>query len=86
MRAPPAVFPWLTFLKDEEERLEAQHNVIQRLFAEISRDPLFFPPIDYPTRILDCGYGRGQWAVAMAETYTDSRVSNDPFQFQHGRR
>jgi hypothetical protein len=86
MRAPPAVFPRLTFLKEEEERLEVQHNVIQRLFAELSPDALFFPPIDYPTRILDCGYGRGQWAVAMAETYTDSRVSNDPFQFQHGRR
>jgi hypothetical protein len=86
MRVPPVVFPWLTFLKEEEDRLEAQHDVIQRLFAESSQDPLFFPPIKYPVRILDCGYGRGQWAVAMAETYIDSRVSNDPSQFRHGRR
>ncbi|OCL10457.1 S-adenosyl-L-methionine-dependent methyltransferase [Glonium stellatum] len=61
--------------EEEEDRLEAQHDVIQRLFAARSRDLLFFPPLDYPMRILDCGYGRGQWAVAMAETYTDSRVT-----------
>lgn len=61
--------------EEEEDRLEAQHDVIQRLFAGRLRDALFFPPIDYPMRVLDCGYGRGQWAVAMAEFYTDSRVT-----------
>ncbi|OCK86024.1 S-adenosyl-L-methionine-dependent methyltransferase [Lepidopterella palustris CBS 459.81] len=56
---------------EEEERLLKQHDVIQRLFG----DRLYFPPIEYPEKVLECGYGRGYWALAMAETFEDSEVT-----------
>ena len=37
-------------------------------------DELIFPPIDYPLKVLDCGYGAGCWAVDVAETYEDCEV------------
>jgi hypothetical protein len=37
-------------------------------------DRLFFPPLDYPRRILELGYGRGNWAVNMAQMYQESEV------------
>lgn len=51
-------------------RLEAQHRVFQRVWS----GRLFFPPIEYPRRILDLGYGLGDWATNVAETYEDSEV------------
>jgi hypothetical protein len=60
----------LTFPQEEEERLITQH----RLFLDIFDGRLFFPPLQYPRRILDLGYGRGNWAVTMAQTYHDSEV------------
>ena len=32
--------------------------------------------------MLDCGYGQGSWAVAMAETYTESVVRQALFLFK----
>ncbi|ORY00663.1 S-adenosyl-L-methionine-dependent methyltransferase [Clohesyomyces aquaticus] len=55
----------------EEERLESQHA----LFLRLCGNRLFFPNIESPRKILDCGYGRGEWAVAMAEEYEDSEVT-----------
>jgi hypothetical protein len=60
----------LTYPQEEEERLIAQHH----LFLDIFDGRLFFPPLQYPRRILDLGYGRGNWAVTMAQTYHDSEV------------
>jgi len=61
---------WLTSVQDEEERLETEHNVLFQVFG----GRLVLAPIAYPDRILDCGYGTGQWAVAMAQMYSDCQV------------
>lgn len=55
----------------EEIRLEVQHDIIYRFFGET----LFFPSIPNPRSILECGYGRGQWAVQVAEDYELCEVS-----------
>ncbi|EOD47288.1 Methyltransferase type 11 [Neofusicoccum parvum] len=56
---------------EEEERLESQHQILRYLFD----NRLFFPPIQYPTKVLDCGFGRGNWALDMAQMYPDSEVT-----------
>ncbi|KAK0650642.1 Secondary metabolism regulator laeA [Lasiodiplodia hormozganensis] len=55
----------------EEQRLENQHQILQYLFE----GRLFFPPIQHPKKVLDCGYGRGNWALEMAQTYPDSEIT-----------
>jgi ribosomal protein RSM22 (predicted rRNA methylase) len=40
-------------------------------------DKLFLAPLRNPKDILECGYGQGTWAVAMAEMFPDSNVSKD---------
>lgn len=67
-------FADLTLVKREEIRLETQHDVLLRFCG----NKLFFPRIDNPRQILDCGYGRGDWAVAVAEEFEDCEVSH-PF-------
>ncbi|KAF2433501.1 hypothetical protein EJ08DRAFT_628691 [Tothia fuscella] len=54
----------------EEDRLSLQHKTLYHVFG----DKLFLPPLEYPRRILDCGYGPGDWAVDMATTYSHSEV------------
>ncbi|KAF2714192.1 hypothetical protein K504DRAFT_473302 [Pleomassaria siparia CBS 279.74] len=49
----------------EEDRLETQSSILLRFCG----DRLWFPAIESPSKILDCGYGRGEWAVAVAEEY-----------------
>ncbi|KAF2091998.1 S-adenosyl-L-methionine-dependent methyltransferase [Saccharata proteae CBS 121410] len=56
---------------EEGDRLESQHDILRYLFD----GRLFFPPISYPTKVLECGYGRGNWALEMAQTYTQSEVT-----------
>lgn len=34
---------------------------------------------EVPDTVLDCGYGRGSWAVTFAETYPDSEVCTKTF-------
>lgn len=58
--------------QEEEERQVSQHLLFQELFD----DKLFFPPIASPKKVLECGYGRGSWAVSMAQTYENCKVSN----------
>ncbi|KAI0206333.1 S-adenosyl-L-methionine-dependent methyltransferase [Astrocystis sublimbata] len=48
--------------EDETLRLRIQHNVLSMMFD--SR--LIFPPIDRPRRVLDCGFGTGEWALQVA--------------------
>ncbi|KAF9734434.1 UMTA methyltransferase [Paraphaeosphaeria minitans] len=55
----------------EEIRLEVQYDIIYRFFEERH----FFPSIPNPRSILECGYGRGQWAVQVAEDYEQCEVS-----------
>ncbi|KAL5407410.1 hypothetical protein PMIN03_000414 [Paraphaeosphaeria minitans] len=55
----------------EEIRLEVQYDIIYRFFEERH----FFPSIPNPRSILECGYGRGQWAVQVAEDYEQCEVT-----------
>lgn len=64
------LFELLTSSKDELERLEAQHSVLQEVWGRI-----IFPSLGRPTRILDCGYGTGTWAVEVAEAFPECSVS-----------
>ncbi|KAK2733755.1 hypothetical protein FQN57_001942 [Myotisia sp. PD_48] len=58
-------------IDDEEiERLELQHKVLNKVFD----DRLIFPPVPQPTKVLDCGYGSGAWAVAVADHYPSCEV------------
>ncbi len=68
---PARLYQALTATKNEEDRQVVHHRMLHELFEE----RLFFPPIAYPRRVLDCGYGRGQWAVAMAQCYDQTEVS-----------
>ena len=75
-------FVGLTLVKREETRLETQHDVLLRVCG----NKLFFPRIENPQKILDCGYGRGDWAVAVAEEYEDCEVRLSPFAILTSRR
>lgn len=46
---------------------------------------LYFPRVDNPRKILECGYGTGEWAVAVAEEYEDCEVSSLSSCMQSGR-
>jgi ubiquinone/menaquinone biosynthesis C-methylase UbiE len=37
-------------------------------------EKLVLPPIENPTRILDCGFCTADWATAVAEKYPDAEV------------
>ncbi|KUL83460.1 hypothetical protein ZTR_10930 [Talaromyces verruculosus] len=55
---------------DEIDRLELQHQVFNLVFD----NRLIFPPIRNPRRVLDCGYGAGNWALEVAERYPHCQV------------
>ncbi|PKS08897.1 hypothetical protein jhhlp_003510 [Lomentospora prolificans] len=57
--------------EDEMDRLEAMHSVFCRVFD----NRLIFPPIRNPRRILDCGFGAGNWAIDVAERYPNCEVT-----------
>ena len=64
----------------EEDRLTAQHDLLFRLFGSA----LFSPHlgISNPQKVLECGYGGGDWAVQCAEEFEECEVrkfsSRDP--------
>ncbi|KAJ4362955.1 hypothetical protein N0V83_010072 [Neocucurbitaria cava] len=57
----------------EEDRLTTQHAILSRLFG----GTLISPGIRLrdPQKILDCGYGGGDWCVEFAEEYEDCEVT-----------
>ncbi|KAH6611912.1 hypothetical protein C7974DRAFT_324110 [Boeremia exigua] len=57
----------------EEDRLTAQHDVLFKLFG----NHLFSPYIGtrYPQKILECGYGGGDWSVQVAEEFEDCEIT-----------
>ncbi|KAL3712368.1 hypothetical protein TMatcc_001067 [Talaromyces marneffei ATCC 18224] len=55
---------------DEIDRLELQQQVFNLVFD----NRLIFPPIHNPRRVLDCGYGAGNWALEVAERYPHCQV------------
>lgn len=37
-------------------------------------DKLILPTLESPTKILDCGTGTGDWAIAVAQQYPECQV------------
>lgn len=69
----------------EEDRLTAQHEIVSALFGNVLVSPRI--PLRDPRKILDCGYGGGDWSVQCAEDFEDSEVrlcSLGSTQRQHG--
>lgn len=62
----------LTIVKREENRLVNQHDILLR----VSGNRLYFPRVENPRKVLECGYGTGDWAVSVAEEYEDCEVSS----------
>jgi hypothetical protein len=61
----------------EEDRLTAQHDLISRLLG----DSLVSNRIRLrsPSKVLDCGYGGGDWSVQFAEEYEDCEVGGTSY-------
>ncbi|KAH7070990.1 S-adenosyl-L-methionine-dependent methyltransferase [Paraphoma chrysanthemicola] len=57
----------------EEERLTTQHDILRRLFGDAILSPSV--RLNDPTKVLDCGYGGGDWSVEFAEEYEDCEVT-----------
>lgn len=57
----------------EEDRLTAQHNVLFKLFGNALVSPSV--RLKDPRKILECGYGGGDWAVQCAEEFEGCEVS-----------
>ncbi|KAI8938438.1 hypothetical protein NX059_004331 [Plenodomus lindquistii] len=57
----------------EEDRLTSQHDILLRLLG----DNLFSGRIALtnPRKVLDCGYGGGDWCVQFAEEYEDCEIT-----------
>lgn len=56
----------------EEDRLTSQHDLLHRLFGNALLSPRV--PIVDPRKVLDCGYGGGDWSVQFAEAFEDCEV------------
>ncbi|KAF6841990.1 UMTA methyltransferase [Colletotrichum plurivorum] len=56
--------------EDEMERLQMMHIVLSIVFE----NSLIFPPITRPRRILECGFGVGDWAIEVAEQHPSCEV------------
>ncbi|RDW89565.1 putative methyltransferase-containing protein [Coleophoma cylindrospora] len=54
----------------EMERLQLQHQVFLRLSGGV----LTSVPLEDPTKILDIGTGKGDWAMAIADMYPEAEV------------
>jgi len=57
---------------DEEDRLIAQHQLLYRLLEDSIMSPRI--PLNDPKKVLDLGYGGGDWCVQFAEEYEDCEV------------
>ncbi|KAK1987981.1 UMTA methyltransferase [Colletotrichum cereale] len=56
--------------EDEVERLQIMHAVLSIVFE----NQLIFPPIARPRRILECGFGAGDWALEVAQKHPSCEV------------
>lgn len=68
--------------QDEIARLEAMHDVLNRLFD----NRLIFPPVRSPRRILDLGCGAGDWAMDVAMQYPNAEVRSGSLLFLSATR
>lgn len=46
------------------------HSVFRRVFD----NRLIFPPIRNPRKVLECGFGAGDWAIEVAERFENCEV------------
>jgi len=56
----------------EEDRLTAQHDVLCRLLGDSLISPRV--PLSDPSKVLELGYGGGDWCVQFAEEFEDCEV------------
>jgi ubiquinone/menaquinone biosynthesis C-methylase UbiE len=52
--------------------LTAQHNILSRLFGDALTSSRIH--LGNPSKVLDCGYGGGDWCVQFAEEFEDCEV------------
>jgi hypothetical protein len=57
--------------QEEENRLGLQHDIMLRMMS----GRLYYPPVENPRSVLECGYGFGDWALSLAEDFEDCLVS-----------
>ncbi|KAH8709957.1 S-adenosyl-L-methionine-dependent methyltransferase [Phaeosphaeriaceae sp. PMI808] len=57
----------------EEDRLTAQHNIMGRLLGDALVSSIV--RLRNPTKVLDCGYGGGDWSVEFAEEFEECEVT-----------
>lgn len=67
--------PDLTFIKEEEDRLSEQNDLIKEIF-HFWQNRLHPDFIGDPQSVLDCGYGSAFWAAEMAIWDSNCQVSN----------
>jgi hypothetical protein len=58
--------------EEEEDRLTAQHELMMMLFGNALWSPRI--PVSNPRKVLDCGYGGGDWCFACAQAFEDCEV------------
>jgi hypothetical protein len=56
----------------EEERLRSQHDIMTRLLGNALVSTTV--QLRDPSKVLECGYGGGDWCVQFAEEYEDCEV------------
>lgn len=56
----------------EEDRLTIQHAVLRRLLGDCLVSSRI--PLGDPTKVLDLGYGGGDWCVQFAEEFENCEV------------
>jgi hypothetical protein len=56
----------------EEDRLTAQHDIVSKLLGNAFVSSTI--PLRNPGKVLDCGYGGGDWCVQFAEEFEDCEV------------
>jgi hypothetical protein len=62
----------LTYCSAVRDRLTAQHNILSRLFGDALTSSRIH--LGNPSKVLDCGYGGGDWCVQFAEEFEDCEV------------
>jgi hypothetical protein len=56
----------------EEDRLTAQHDILCRLLGDSLISSRV--PVSDPSKVLELGYGGGDWCVQFAEEFEDCEV------------
>jgi len=71
--------------KEEETRLRDQHEMVKLIFHDWPNHHLHPDFIGEPRRVLDCGFGTGDWAYDLADYDPDCQVSYSPARLSKDR-